>query len=186
MLAGYIIFTPQWFAGDEMGEARTCHSLYRDGERLVNRDGFQSVWRRAMRPLYMNYYERDALIAYGDFKSNPRRIHPFAAVCHRWYTRMRYGGTPTALILKPASVVPPDNWRNGLSDEAVQSVVILFGNPFVRRIQKWWRRAIVRLRYGRVVRQVAEEVAYRPGKAGAQACRDSFHELMARANTITS
>ena len=194
-IVGYIIMTSKWFESDA-DENSTFHIIYQDTDTLeyINNDGFRKQWIKAIKPLYGRYCKDKFYISHYDYKTNPRRIHPFAKSVYKWYQRIiscpKTEKIPM-LILKKSRMKIMEYWRNFDNHKTHAEELylldiymnhIFFGDYYIKKIQRWYR---MRRLHSLIMKEIKEEVAYRPGKIKMLECKESFYKtLRTRINTV--
>jgi len=192
-LVGFIQFSPTWFSDDGDTIPPSSHFIYKDlkTSRLINTDGFRETWLNAVQPVYRqhrNYSSDRFYISSFDLKTNWRRIHPYRHCIYKWYRRviayahsrpMKGITEPPILILRPSRMISQyqEIWRIFSEPEIEFRIFVegvVDGHHIVRRIQRWFRRY-------RIMREIRQEVAFRPGNRGMQECKERF-ELMIKIN----
>lgn len=168
-VCGRVCFTPQWFEGD-CSEGSNWHTIECNsdtGEVLLN-PAFRKKWLQAIKPVYDVYDVRHNTtnVSFLDFKSNPRRAHPFAQTLFHWYFTEVYSyarslrdGSETrtiptnvpVLVIKPSSIPWNRDWRNGVKEEDITKTALLvcrtsrwYSSLLV--LQKWFRKTLCRRR----------------------------------------
>jgi len=183
MILGILDFPSHWFEDDDGENKTTRHFFYMDENGTIrDQNGhFRKKWLQVVRPVYnvpfSSNHDRDhsCFINWFDLKTNPRRIHPFCTLIVKWVQRLEHHhktrSYPPLLILRPCSLLQPYHWRRVSERYGFSSCSFVYGYFSLCKLQKWWRRMIIRRRFHKVLFQIRDEVAFRPGKCGMmEAC----------------
>lgn len=150
-VCGYIHFTSIWFDGDDVREPTTTTpiTVYAQNGVIVKNLQLRQLWKCAIKSKYYVDHKPD-VFTFLDFKSNPRRIHPFAKAFVKWYcyeipSYIRgERAHPPILILWPTTLRLEGYWRDGLSHDMcniarMRMVTNLSAQRALRKLQMWWR-----------------------------------------------
>lgn len=158
---------------------------------------FRRFWKFCMKPMYVA--PGGSNLNSFDFKTNPRRCHPFASHVYHWYIQTQSYArswdperTPfpdlnlPVLLLSPCSHTMPLHWRDGFTEVEIERITRCFvsdASSCVTRLQRKWKAYIYwRLKFRKCLDQIENEVAYEYGKYKMQEVKEHFleqaHQLM--------
>lgn len=187
-ICGYIRLTTSWFQGDP--EASFSCFLYASTEtRLVEfHPKFRAFWKSCIRPCYSSRLPKN--LQFHDFKSNPRRCHPFATCVYDWYLQVQSFAqsynehedrkTIPILILKPCRdrFEMPLQWRDGFLCSVTNEILtflVFDASKCIAKIQKLWRlRRHWKKEFKKCIDQIENEVAYEYGKYKMDIVKEHF------------
>jgi len=184
-LAGIIHINSHWFINDDKNRQKTFF-LYHKNDKIVFDPDFRQFWEICIQPIYVCRRPNERNIDITDFKSNPRRCHPFATCIFQWYMNLvkqisvdtSYKKIPF-LILKETNTILPYNWRTGLNESTYIQILLnsrLNGNTCLKTFQSRWRQyQDKKRRFNLCIQEIENEVAYRYGKYKMEFLKERFY-----------
>lgn len=171
-IAGIIRITNHWFEHDGPSVEKTFF-LMKKNDQILYHPEFRDFWEDCIQPIYVSRRNNIQNITEFDFKTNPRRCHPFADSIYQWYLNVKRNVAAKLdhipfLILKPSDLILPSHWRQGLCEFDYYHVIYnykLNGNTILKRFQKRWKNYCnTKKKFNLCVQEIDNDVAYRFGK----------------------